>query len=109
MQNPEITEKNIVDKLASNIKHYDYEPMYYLTYVQNVCYSEILVNDIPVNKNFQEIGDGGTVPINNCIFKSGIQKVTFRLYPVGKNKDFDFPTLVDNTEMKIEVEESDNN
>lgn len=48
MQNPEITEKNIVNKLTSNIQHYHYEPMYYLTYEQNVCYSEILVNDIPI-------------------------------------------------------------
>ncbi len=109
MQNPEITEKNIVNKLYSNVKRYDYEPMYYLTYVQNVCFSEILVNDILVNKNFQEIGDGATIPINNCIFKSGIQKVTFRLYPVGENKGFNFPTLINDTDMKIEVTESDNN
>lgn len=34
MQNSEITEKNIVNKLASNIQHYNYEPIYYLTYVQ---------------------------------------------------------------------------
>lgn len=104
-----LTSENYVETMINVIKHYNYEPMYYLTYVQNVCFSEILVNDIPVNKNFQEIGDGGTLSINRYIFKSGIQKVTFRLYPAGKNKDFDFPTLVDDTDMKIEITESDNN
>ena len=60
-----------------------------LSYEQNICYSEILVNDIPVNKNFTELVDGGAVIINNYIFKSGLQKVTFRLYPAIKGKDFD--------------------
>ncbi|GAA3762392.1 hypothetical protein [Flavobacterium ginsengiterrae] len=103
-----LTSKNYIENIFKSIKRYDYEPMYYLTYEQNICYSEILVNDIPVNKNFAEIGDGWTMPINDFIFKSGVQKVTFRLYAVGKTKDFDFLTLTDRTNMKIEITESDN-
>lgn len=94
--------------MMNNIKRYDYEPMYYLTFVQNSCFSEILVNDIPVNKNFKEVVDGGTLSINNYIFKSGIQKVTVRLYSIGKNKDFEFSSFTNDTDMKIEIEESDN-
>ncbi|UPZ16913.1 hypothetical protein [Flavobacterium humidisoli] len=109
MQNSEITEKNIVNKLYSNVKHYDYEPMYYLTFIQNSCFSEILINDFPVNKNFQKESQSKTLDINNYIFKSGIQKVTFRLYPAGKVGLIDFSTLVADTEMKIQITESDNN
>ncbi|MEO8239220.1 MAG: hypothetical protein ABI793_14570 [Flavobacterium sp.] len=104
----DLTSKNYVEKMLNNIKHYNYEPMYYLTFRQNSCFSEILVNDIPVNKNFKRESEGKTLDINNYIFKSGIQKVTFRLYPAGKIGITDFSTLVSDTEMNIEITESDN-
>lgn len=104
-----LTSKNYVETMLNNIKHANYEPMYYLTFSQNSCFSEILVNDIPINKNFSEESSGKTLPINNYIFKSGIQKVTFRLYPAGKFGTADFSTLVSDTEMNIEITESDNN
>ncbi|WP_031456931.1 hypothetical protein [Flavobacterium chungangense] len=94
--------------MLKTIKHYEYEPLYFLTYVQNSCYSEILVNDRPLKKNFTEVADGQTIRINNYIFKSGLQKVTFRLYPASKGKDFDHHTLTGQTDMKIEISESDN-
>lgn len=94
--------------MLKTIKHYDYEPIYFLTYVQNVCYSEILVNDIPLNKNFTELGVHRTIDINNYIFKSGIQKVTFRLYPAMKGKDFDFKKFTEETNIKIDISELDN-
>ncbi|MCP2028709.1 hypothetical protein L1276_003880 [Flavobacterium sp. HSC-32F16] len=103
-----LTSENYVETMLKTIKHYDYEPMYYLTYKQNICYSEILVNDIPVNKNFIELGDGGTITINNYIFKSGTQKVTFRLYPAVKGNDFNYHTLNEETDMQIDISESDN-
>lgn len=104
----DLTSKNYVETMLNNVKHFNYEPMYYLTYRQNSCFSEILVNDIPVNKNFKEQTDGWTLPINNYIFKSGLQKVTFRLYPAGKSFNVDLSTLVYDTEMNIEITESDN-
>ncbi|MFG4000859.1 hypothetical protein ACGI8V_01730 [Flavobacterium aquidurense] len=107
MQNPEITEKNIVDKLAFNIHHYDYEPMYQLLITSNWCSSEILINDMLVYKNFREPLDGPTVDINNYIFKSGVQTVTVRMYPVGKYKDENFDTFIAETGMSIIVNEYD--
>ncbi|WP_264552101.1 hypothetical protein [Flavobacterium sp. N2038] len=104
----DLTSKNYVERMLNNIKHFNYEPMYYLTFRQNSCFSEILVNDIPVNKNFKEQSDEGTLDINNYIFKSGIQKVTFRLYPAGKVGNFDLSKFVSDTEMNIEITESDN-
>ncbi|MHC0444265.1 hypothetical protein ACWA1F_02580 [Flavobacterium sp. 3-218] len=103
-----LTSKNYIETMMNNTKRYTYEPMYYLHYEQNICYSEILVNDIPVNKNFKEMLDGGTFEINNCIFKSGIQKVTLRMYPAGKHGLRDLQTLAWDTNMKIRITESDN-
>lgn len=103
-----LTSKNYIETMFNSIKRYDYEPMYFLSYEQNMCYSEILVNDIPVNKNFAEVVAGSTFEINNYIFKSGIQKVTLRLYATGKTKDFDFQTLSKDTDMKIEITEANN-
>ncbi|MFG4000858.1 hypothetical protein [Flavobacterium aquidurense] len=104
-----LTSKNYIETMMNSTKRFEYEPMYYLTYEQNVCYSEILVNDIPLHKNFQKESSGRTFDINRYIFKSGVQKVTFRLYPAGKIGLADFSTLVDDTEMNIEISESDNN
>lgn len=103
-----LTSKNYIETIFKSIKHYDYEPMYYLSYEQNSCFSEILVNDIPVYKNFQKESRGQTFEINNFIFKSGIQKVTIRLYPAGKIGLADFSTLVFDTSMKVEITEADN-
>ncbi len=107
MQNSEITEKNIVNKLASNIHHYDDEPMYQLLITNNWCSSEILINDMLVFKNFQEPLAGPTVDINNYIFKSGVQTVTIRMYPVGKYKDEDIKTFIAGTGMSVTVNEYD--
>ena len=103
-----LTSKNYIETIHKTIKHYDYEPIYYLKYVQNICYSEILINDIPVHKNYKEIADGETIAINNYIFKSGTQKVTFRLYPAIKGSDFDYKILREETDMQIDISESDN-
>lgn len=104
----DLTSKNYIETMMKSTKRYAYEPMYYLTYEQNICYSEILINDVPINKNFEEVVDGATISINDFIFKSGIQKVTFRLFPAKKGKDFDFQELMNDTDMKIEITESDN-
>lgn len=103
-----LTSENYIETMLKTIKHYDYEPMYSLTFEQYSCFSEILVNDIPLHKNFQKELSGSTFDINNYIFKSGIQKVTFRLYPAGKIGERDLSKLVYDTEMKIEISEYDN-
>ncbi|AXB56064.1 hypothetical protein [Flavobacterium fluviale] len=103
-----LTSKNYIETMMNSTKRYDYEPIYFLTFVQNSCFSEILVNDIPINKNFKKASQGLTLDINDYIFKSGPQKVTIRLYPVGKIGILNLPTLVNNTEMKIDITEADN-
>lgn len=101
----DLTSKNYVEKIINNIKHYHDEPMYQLLISNNWCSSEILVNDIPVYKNFKEPLDGPTVDINNYIFKSGSQTVTVRLYPVGQHEDENIDAFIAETEMSITVNE----
>ncbi|MDN3673503.1 hypothetical protein QWY99_10600 [Flavobacterium branchiarum] len=107
MQNSEITEKNVVNKLASEVKHFNNEPMYQLLITSNWCSSEIFINDIPVYTNFHEALDSPTVDINNFIFKSGIQKVTIKLYPLGKYQNENIDKFIAETGVKIEVNEYD--
>ncbi|WP_163408083.1 hypothetical protein [Flavobacterium ajazii] len=104
----DLTSENYIQTMLKTIKHCDYEPMYSLTFEQYSCFSEILVNDIPLHKNFQKELSGRTFDINHYIFKSGIQKVTFRLYPAGKIGERDLSKFVYDTEMKIEISEYDN-
>ena len=49
----EITANNIVEKIASQVKHYPQEPYYYIYIENSLCIYEILVNDVPVVKNFE--------------------------------------------------------
>ena len=51
--NMEITANNIVEKIASQVKHYPQEPYYYIYIENSFCIYEILVNDVPVVKNFE--------------------------------------------------------
>ena len=105
----EITANNIVEKVASQVKHYPNEPLYYIYIYSNICLYEVLVNDYPVVKNY----DYGTYAtpfyINSAILKSGTQKITLRLHPIGKYQDmFDLPNFTKDTKMEIKVYENDN-
>jgi hypothetical protein len=101
MQNPNINSKNIVEEITKQVKRYDYEPRYFIKISQNWCFAEILVNDLPVYNNYVDEIVGMSVSINHCIFKSGIQKIKYRLYPVENNFD-------DNTSIEIRVIEYNN-
>ncbi|MFK7048336.1 hypothetical protein FLACOL_01260 [Flavobacterium columnare] len=93
-QNPHITAKNIIEEINKEVKHYNSETIYKFRYENFDCYFEILVNDIPCYKDFFEPRAGSAFEINQCIFKSGTQKLTFRMYPA----DPDNPTIEKFTE-----------
>lgn len=101
----DLTSKNYVETMINTIKHYNDEPMYQLLITNNWCSSEILVNDIPVYKNFKEPLTGPTVDINNYIFKSGVQTVTLRMFPVGKYKEDNIKEFIAGTGVSITVNE----
>lgn len=78
----DITAVNFVERLNSQIKHYDKEPIYYFRINKQNCLIEIKINDI-TDYNDYEISNYITpIEIGN-ILKSGLQKVTVKMYPVG--------------------------
>ncbi|WP_438711100.1 hypothetical protein ACSTS3_21530 [Aquimarina muelleri] len=105
----DITADNFVEKVVSQIKHYDKEPMYFIRPLQNNCVYELLVNDFPVYKDYGIEKLSTPIEINDVILKSGPQTVTVRLYPLGdalKNaygEEETVTTLLPKTEMKVSV------
>ena len=106
-QNPDIKANNIVDKIYAEVKTYADYTRYYLDIEQSWCHAEIFVNDIPVHKDFNNALIASTKSINHVILKSGLQKVTYKLYPVGEHEGEIISTLTNDTEMKITAEWQD--
>lgn len=104
MTNNKLTADNYVETMLREIKHYPQEPYYYIYIENSLCIYEILINDVPMVKNF-EYGEYATpFYINDAILRSGTQKITYRLYPAppeynGENGD----KFSKNTSFAIEV------
>ncbi len=83
--------KNInMEKVNNKIITFDEKPIYGINFsnINSTCQFELLVNDIPIFKFFNQ--KGGTnmfIPINTEILRSGTQKLKIKLYPsVVKDK-----------------------
>jgi len=108
--NPTITAQNFVDQIVNQTTHFNDQPMYYLRINKVNCLYEVLVNDFPVDKMYELGYNASPTEINQVILQSGIQKVTYRLYPIGnlmaENYEGNHPpveTLINDTEIEIEV------
>lgn len=103
-QNQNITAANIVQEISKQVKHYPSEPMYAFRQYCFKCYFEIYIDDILVAKNFDNLL-ADAFEINNVLFKSGIHKVSYKLYPLGNNNVFNtnYPTLVDDTDFTLSL------
>jgi len=102
---PNITSDNFADSLLKKVKHYSYEPYYFLE-IKNIlgCTFEILVNDVPTFKFFQEDQVSAEVDVQLMILKSGPQKITYKLYPIGKRENGDvIDKLPDWTEVDLNI------
>jgi hypothetical protein len=108
-KNLNITSKNFVDKMVAQVPSFKEYPFYYLRVSQNYCVYEILVNDFPVETNYGLGVSATPIEINHAILKSGIQKVTYRLYPINDLEKEEYensksiPTLVPETDINIKV------
>ena len=96
MQNPGITAENFVAEVIKNIKLYPEEKVYKLRYGNSYCFFEVSINDLPIYKEFKYMA-GSAFEINPFVFKSGKQKVFYKMYPIGKFEEEFFKTLRDNT------------
>ena len=87
---PTITSDNFAASLLKKVKHYPQEPYYFLE-IKDIrgCTFEILVNDVPTFKFFQEEQISAEVDVQLMILKSGTQKITYKLYPIGKRENGD--------------------
>ncbi|CAM3860091.1 MULTISPECIES: hypothetical protein [Flavobacterium] len=103
-QNPSITADNIVDELTKQVKHYPSEKIYNFRYENFNCFIEIFVNDILIYKDFTDSKAGSGFDINPCIFKSGLQKVTYKMYPA---KDNNLNKFEENTYLTLQLESYD--
>ena len=101
----EINASNVSEKIFKSIKYYPEEPYYFLE-IKNIlgCTFEILVNDIPTFKFFQEEQVSAEVDVQLMILKSGPQKITYKLYPIGKRENGDvIDKLPDWTEVNLNI------
>lgn len=96
--NIEINSKNIVEEITKKVKRYDYEPRYFIEIGQNMGHAEIFVNGLPVYRNFEEASVSTSVSINHCIFRSGVQKITCKIYTDSPDHAF----------LEVNVKEFDN-
>ena len=63
-----ITSENFVKKVLENVKHYDYEPVYWVGIYKNAP-MELYINDMPVFKDYDDTRYGVNNPINYMILK----------------------------------------
>lgn len=104
-----ITAENAPSVKEKMIKNFSKEPLYYVYMDHEQCFFEILVNDIPAFRYFQDGGIMSPVLLNNFIAKSGKQKITYRLYPQTTRENGDgFKTLTPNTRFNITLYSRDN-
>jgi hypothetical protein len=113
-QYPEINSNNFEQRLSNTVKHYDKEPMYYMRINKINCLIEVLINDSPVHKDYELSNYATPLEINHAILKSGEQKLTYRLYPIGNLLKENYgegntvTTLTNNTSISISIIKMDN-
>ncbi len=104
-----ITADNALSVKEKLIKHFPKEPLYYVYIDHEQCFFEILVNDIPAFRYFQDGGIMSPVILNNYIAKSGKQKITYRLYPQTTRENGEgFETLTPYTRFNLTLYSRDN-
>ena len=114
MQNPEINSQNFISKVIEKVKHYPKEPIYYMRLGKVNCHIEVLVNNMPVYEDYEMDIVTTPIDINAGILKSGKQKLTYRLYPLGDlekevyENGESYPTLTDFTRLSIRIIQMDN-
>ena len=105
-QNPHITANNIVEEINKEVKHYNSEKNFMISYENYNCYFEVFVNDIPCYRYFKEPASSSAFDLNQCIFKNGIQKVTYKMYP-ATDDNAEIKNFTESTYLKLKVESYD--
>lgn len=86
--NPEkITAQNYIQKEVKSVQPGSQGYEYYFSISPKECYYEILINDVPVYRHFEDGGVSSPVCLNPYINHSGAQTFTYRLYPQNTGAD----------------------
>ncbi|MCP2028557.1 hypothetical protein L1276_003727 [Flavobacterium sp. HSC-32F16] len=102
-QNNQNVNQNMT-KLIDNLKKYDFEPIYQIKVKSNLSYT-IAINGIPIlNKYEADLFFSGN-NINNCIPKSGIQKIDIKLFPPMKENG-KFEDYIGNNSFELTIEQT---
>jgi len=100
-----ITAQNFFQEQLKFVKRSSNEPLYYVFVNHEQCFFEILVNDVPRFRYFEEGSIMTPINLNNYINRSGRQTITYRLYPQTKRG---LQHLTEYTSIKIELYERNN-
>jgi hypothetical protein len=108
-QNSTITADNIADEISKQVKHYPSEKIYTLGYSNDKCYFEMFVDGIKLTKAFNKTLGNTAVEINHVLFNSGKHTISYKMYPLGKSKEYDevFNTLVEDTDLDFDLKSYD--
>jgi len=101
-QNPNITADNLVEEIAKQVKHYNYEPIYQVDFKFGHCYIELYINDILAYKNYGE-GGSSSFTINLYLLNFSNQTIKLRMYATEE-----FGEFLNNSTVVLEIGSYDN-
>ena len=101
-QNPNITADNLVEEIAKQVKHYNYEPIYQVDFKFGHCYIELYINDILAYKNYGK-GGSSSFTINPYLLNFSNQTIKLRMYATEE-----FGEFLNNSTVVLEIGSYDN-
>lgn len=104
-QNPNINADNFVEEISKELKSYPSEKIFSLGYANSWCRFDVFVNGIRIPKNFGDKMGSTGIEINEGIFKSGKQIITYKMYPLGKYEEDNtfYKTFINETDLEFDV------
>ena len=102
-QNPNITANNLVEEIAKQVSHYNYEPIYKVYFEFGYCYIELYINDILAYKNYGEGGGSSSFTINPYLLNFSNQTIKLRMYAREE-----FGEFLNNSAVKLGIGSYDN-
>lgn len=98
---PRLSQEKYVELIEPVVQRYAVEPFYYI-YVRNVmCVYNILVNDMPEHLNYKYQQLASPTLLNTSILRSGKQRLTIRLYPVGEFAGENYTTFTNDASLGL--------
>ncbi|WP_375605622.1 hypothetical protein [Flavobacterium davisii] len=107
MQNSHINDKNLVEEISKQIKHYPSEKVYSIDYNANLIFFEFFINDLQIEKNFSDFSKGSAFELNPFIFKSGKYSVKYKMYSGGIVDNQTYDVLNNNSYLDLFVRSYD--